>query len=128
MIHIDDSKISAQEEGQADAELLYPEPERWTAESSDSLIASVRMLQAVEGGIDVFLSSNINGSAEITVASEKANFAYVFTIVSENGSLRLTESQWSDYEQRATKAEDVMNELLTGITDTMGGLETERTP
>ena len=111
-----------------DAELPYPEPERWTAESSDSLIVNVRTLQTTEGGIDVFLSPNINGSTEVTVASEQANFAYVFTVVSENGSLRLTDSKWTEYEQQPLMADDAMNALLAEIRNTMAGMETESTP
>ena len=89
---------------------------------------NVRTLQTTEGGIDVFLSPNINGSTEVTVASEQANFAYVFTVVSENGSLRLTDSKWTEYEQQPLMADDAMNALLAEIRNTMAGMETESTP
>lgn len=114
VLYISDSAASAEDESALS--------ERWTAESSDELAASVIELRDAEGGAEVRLSTHVNGSAEVTVAGEEANVTYRFAVVSENGALRLRDCVWSDYVPQ-TPSEDEMNEILSGIADSLGKLE-----
>ncbi len=99
------------------------EAERWSATSSDDLIASVLDLQTTEDGIDAYLDTHVDGSAEITVSGEAANLTYVFTVTAESGALRLKDSKWSEYVPPAGMTDEEMEKALSGIADMLESLK-----
>ena len=102
--------------------------ERWTAKSSDELAADVIELREAEGGVELRLSSHMDGSAEVTVSGEEANVTYRFALAAENGALRLRDCAWSDYAPETPATEEEMNELLAGIADSLRRLESAEKP
>ena len=114
VLHIADSAVTSGDE----SALL----ERWAAESSDELVAAVIEIREAEDGVEARVSTHVNGGAEVTVSGEEANVTYRFSIVSENGALRLRDCVWSDYVPE-TPSEDEMNEILSGIADSLRQLE-----
>lgn len=110
-------------DGDAPAEDGSGLTERWSAESSDELIAAVAELRAAEGGVEVRLTSHVNGVAEVTVSGEEANVTYRFTVASDGGALRLRDCVWTDY---APVTEEEMNGLLSGVADSLRELEEEK--
>lgn len=115
VIHIADAGVQSEDE-------TVP-PERWTAASSDELIASIAELRTVEDGVEVRLSTHVSGGAEVTVSGEEAYVTYVFAVASENDTLRLNDCTWSAFVPQTPITEDEMNELLSGIADSLKGLE-----
>lgn len=115
VIHIADADAQSEDE-------TVP-PERWTAASSDELIASIMELRTVEDGVEVRLSTHVSGGAEVTVSGEEADVTYVFAVASENDMLRLNNCTWSAFVPQTPITEDEMNELLSGIADSLKGLE-----
>ena len=114
VLHIADSAVTSGDE----SALL----ERWAAESSDELVAAVIEIREAEDGVEARVSTHVNGGAEVTVSGEEANVTYRFSIVSENGALRLRDCVWSDYVPEMP-SEDEMNEILSGIADSLRQLE-----
>ncbi len=120
VIHIADAGMSAED----DASM----PERWTVASSDELIASIIELRTVEDGVEVCLDTHVSGDAEVTISGEEAGITYVAAVTSENGALRLRDCTWSDYVPETPITEDEMNEILSGIADSLAGLESAAEP
>lgn len=114
VLHIADSATPSEDDSMLS--------ERWTAESSDELVAAVIEMREAGDGVETRLSSYVNGGAEVTVSGEEANVTYRFSVISENGALRLRDCVWSDYAPQ-TPGEDEMNELLSGIADSLRQLE-----
>ncbi len=102
--------------------------ERWTAGSSDELIASVTELRTAEDGVEACLRTCVNGDAEVTLSSEEAGVTYTFALVSENGALRLKDCAWTEFVPETPMTDDEMSELLSGIADSLKGLEAAEKP
>ena len=120
VIHIADAGAAAAEEPDA--------PERWTAASSEELIASILELRTVEDGVEVRLTTHVSGEAEVTVSGEEADVTYVFALTSDSGALRLRDCSWSEFVPQTPITEEEMNEILSGIADSLKGLEAAAEP
>lgn len=118
VIHIADAGIQSADEPSA----------RWTAASSDELIASVVELNAAEDGVEIRLSTLVNGEAQLTVSSEEAGVTYTFTLTSDSGALRLGECTWSDYVPPSPLTEEELDALLSGVADSLRNLEIAAEP
>ena len=118
VIHIADAGIQSADEPSA----------RWTAASSDELIASVVELNAAEDGVEIRLSTLVNGEAQLTVSSEEAGVTYTFTLTSDSGALRLGECTWSDYVPPSSLTEEELDALLSGVADSLRNLEIAAEP
>ena len=101
---------------------------RWTAASSDELIASVVELNAAEDGVEIRLSTLVNGEARLTVSGEEAGVTYTFTLTSDSGALRLGECTWSDYVPPSSLTEEELDALLSGVADSLRNLEIAAQP
>ena len=115
MLFIADSAASEEDESALS--------ERWTAESSDELIAEVIELRDAEGGVEVRLGTHVNGVAEVTVSGEESNVNYVFAVTADSGTLRLWDCTWSEFVPQTPVTEEEMNEILSGIADSLVDLE-----
>lgn len=120
VLHIADAGAAAAEESD--------QPERWTAASSDELIASILELRTVEDGVEVRVATHVSGDAEVTVSGEEAGVTYMFAVTSDSGALRLRDCIWSAYEPQTPITEEEMNEILSGIADSLAGLEAAAEP
>ena len=120
VIHIADAGIPSEDDGS-----MY---DRWTAASSDELIASIIELRTVEDGVEARLTTHVSGEAEVTISGEEADMTYVFAVTSDSGTLRLKNCTWSAYESQTPITEEEMNEVLSGIADSLKGLETAAEP
>ena len=120
VIHIADAGMPSEDDGS-----MY---DRWTAASSDELIASIIELRTVEDGVEARLTTHVSGEAEVTISGEEADMTYVFAVTSDSGTLRLKNCTWSAYESQTPITEEEMNEVLSGIADSLKGLETAAEP
>lgn len=120
VIHIADAGMPSED----DASL----PERWTAASSDELIASIIELRTVEDGMEARLTTHVNGEARLTISGEEADVTYVFVVTADSGALRLKDCTWSEYVPQTPVTEEEMNEILSGIADSLAGLEAAAEP
>ena len=120
VLHIADAGMPSEDD--------VSQQERWTAASSDELIASIIELRMAEDGVEARLSTHVNGDAEVTISSEEAGVTYVFAVTSDSGALRLRDCTWSEFEPQTTITEEEMNEILSGIADSLKGLEAAAEP
>ena len=74
------------------------------------------------------LTTHVSGEAEVTISGEEADMTYVFAVTSDSGTLRLKNCTWSAYESQTPITEEEMNEVLSGIADSLKGLETAAEP
>ena len=70
----------------------------------------------------------MNGEAQLTVSSEEAGVTYTFTLTSDSGALRLGECTWSDYVPPSPLTEEELDELLSGVADSLRNLEIAAQP
>lgn len=120
VLHVADAGVLSEDD--------VSQKERWTAASSDELIASIIELRMAEDGVEARLSTHVNGDAEVTISSEEAGVTYVFAVTSDSGALRLRDCTWSEFVPQTPITEDEMNEILSDIADSLMGLEAAAEP
>ena len=78
----------------------------WTAGSSDSRVARPGSAEPGAEGVEFPIFPGIDGTAEVTVSSERAGLSYVFTLQARNDTLMLTGQSTGKYAPQSSGQEE----------------------
>ena len=97
-----------------DAPAGESEEERWTAASSDPLVARPVLVSLDGTGLTYRIGTEISGQAQLTFSSREANVTYTFQVKAQGEALTVTDRGQGEYEPPADTGIDLAT-VLEGL-------------